>query len=73
MLVKDSNGRECEISVYGRFDDDIQIDSAVYTDDGTDVPDDQVEFLYDHYASEIYEHWFENQIGAAESYYEGDR
>jgi hypothetical protein len=73
MLVKDSKGLGVEISVYGSCDDDIQIDSAVYVSTGLDVDDTEIDFIQDTYASEIYDYWFENQVGAAESYCEGDR
>ncbi len=74
MIVKDSKGREVEIGgFHGRDRDDIQIGEAAYTDDGSDVSDDEMEHIYDAYASEIDQAWYENQMDAAEAFYEGER
>lgn len=72
--VKDSNGRDVYISVYGKYEDDIQIDEAFYDDEvGGDVPDEEIDFIFDNYSDAIYDDWFENQVGAAEAWGEGDR
>ena len=74
MIVKDKSGREIEISVYGQYEDDIEITDAAYCDNlDEEVPDSVIDYIMDKYASEIYNEWFENQCGAAEYYYEGDR
>ena len=73
MNVKDSKGREAEIQVGGRNRDDIQITSATYTDDGSDVPDNEVEHIQNAYSADIDAEWYENKIGLAEAYAEGDR
>ena len=70
MLVQDSKGREVEISVYGRYDDDIQIDEAVYVDGDEEVPEEEIEYISETYADEIYQEWTENQACAAEAYYD---
>jgi len=70
MLVKDSKGKEVEIFVYGQHDDDIQIDEAYYTNDNSEVSDDEIEWIMDSYASDIYDEWYQNQVCAAESYYD---
>jgi hypothetical protein len=73
MIVKDSKGKEVEISVYGNDPDDIQIDEAFYVETKEDVSDDEIQYIYDAYSDSIYESWLDKQIGAAEAYYEGDR
>jgi hypothetical protein len=73
MMCRDSKHREVEIEL-GGASDDIQVTSAVYTDEqGGDVPDDEVEWIYENYAESIYVAWYEQKQGEAEYYYEGDR
>lgn len=66
MIVKDKAGREIEISVYGRYEDDIQIDSAQYVDGDDEVSEETCEYIYEHYQSELYEAWFDQQCGRAD-------
>jgi hypothetical protein len=66
MIVKDSTGREVYITVYGRYIDDIEIDEAYYMDDESDVPNDEIDFILDNYASEIEEAWMDRQCSMAE-------
>jgi len=73
MLVKNNDGREIEIHVYGNHSDDIQIDEAFYLDSNDDVTDEDIEYIMDYYADDIYLQWYENKCGQAEAYYEGDR
>lgn len=73
MLVKDKNGREIEITVYGRYGDDIEIDEAYYTDTDEEVGEDVIEYIYENYADEMYEEWVDHMVGIAESRYEGER
>lgn len=74
MIVKDENGRELEISVYGSFGDDIQIDDAHYLDDHDAlVTDDTIEYIYETYPNELQDEWLDRQMARAERYSEGDR
>jgi hypothetical protein len=73
MKVKDKSGRQIEISVYGRYEDDIQIDEAYYTDSEEEVSDETLDYIYSQYADAMYEEWYDNKVGEAEYYYEGDR
>ena len=75
MLVKDSAGREVEIGHVSGYQDDIQIEDAWYTDEsiGPEVPDDEIDFIYNEYATELYDLWYQNKVSQAEYYYEGDR
>jgi hypothetical protein len=70
MLVQDKEGREIELSVCGKYDDDIQIDDAFYADDDSEVADETIDWIQDQYASEIYDEWYQNRIGAAEAAYD---
>lgn len=69
MIFKDKTGRVIDISIYGARDD-IQIDSAVYEDTGEDVPDEVIDYLYDHYSDALYELCEENAIADAEFQWE---
>lgn len=73
MLVMDSTGRQAQIEVYGKHDDDIQIVEAYYLDTGEDLHDEEVDYIMRTYDSEIYQEWYENQIAAAEAYHDRDR
>lgn len=73
MKVKDKDGREIQISVSGRYEDDIQIDEAYYVDSEEEVLDDVIDYIQSQYADEIYQEWYENKCGEAEYLYEGDR
>ena len=73
MLVKDSKGLEARIEITGDYDDDIQINEAVYINSGLDVCDKEVDFIMDKYAAEINQEWFENRACYAEYACEGDR
>jgi len=67
MIVKDEAGREIEIEIYGKYEDDINIDSAIYLDTGEYVPDSVVNYILDAYAGDIYEEWYQNQVMRAEA------
>ena len=73
MIVKDQLDREIEISIYGLYEDDIQIDEAAYFDSEEEVSDETIEYILDTYADAIYAEWHDNKVGEAESYYGGDR
>ena len=45
---------ELELTGWGDNGDGIEIASAVYTDTGEDVSDDDVNTIFDHWADEIY-------------------
>lgn len=68
MKAKDSQGREVEVTLYGADADDIQIASAEYTDPGLEptVEESEIHWIEREYAAEIYEHWIEDRICAAE-------
>jgi hypothetical protein len=70
----DSSGRAvCDVEVSG-YGDDIYIESATYDDtDAQPVPDTELDWMQDTFAAELAELAFENAIGAAESYWEGER
>lgn len=77
MIVYDKNERPIEIGhVYGRYEDDIRVDDVVYLDDGTDVPDEVIEYLYQQYAAELYDEWYQGKVGEgdalADAYRDGD-
>lgn len=71
--ITDSKGREVEITVYGKYEDDIEISTATYVDDDSDLPEEEVDHVLNHYQDAIYEMWYENRCGAAEAFAEGDR
>jgi hypothetical protein len=74
MQVNDKNGNEIEISVSGRYEDDIQIEEAYYVDETLgEVSDETINYIQDNYAEDIYESWFDKQLGMSESIWEGDR
>lgn len=72
-MITDSKGREVYISVYGRDADDIEIDEAYYVDNNDDVPEKEIEYIMDVFSDEIYDKWYDLQIGYAESFYEMDQ
>lgn len=78
MRLKDKDGRELEIRVWGNNEEDIQIDDAWYVDTN-EVPTEEVlQQLEYTYSKEIYEQWYEENaerldyegIKRAEDYYE---
>jgi RNA binding exosome subunit len=71
MKIYDKNNREVELEVFGHYSDDIQIISAYYVDDNSEVPDHICDWIQDNYADAIFEQWLEQQQGIAESYFEG--
>lgn len=71
MIVKDGS-REVEIEVSGSHDE-AMIESGVYVDDGSEVPEDVLDRLQHEYAGEIAQEVLEQMIGRAEAFYEGDR
>lgn len=73
MILKDQDGRDVELYVSGRYEDDITIDEIYYLDSSDDVSDETIDYIYDTYAEEIYQCWYEKQIGAAEDRWEGER
>ena len=73
MIVKSATGREIELDNISGPDDDIQIGSAEYVDGIGEVSDADLDFVYEAYAEKLSEHVFQNAVGAAEAFYEGDR
>ena len=72
MIVTDQNDREVEVTVGGRYSDDIEIEDAQYTDSLDIVSDETIEYIQTHYQEEMAEAWFEDQIEQSD-YFEGDR
>ncbi len=62
MYVKLQDGREIEISVYGKYVDDLQFDCD------EELDDDAVEHIQTNYADEMYEEWMEQRITQADYY-----
>lgn len=74
MLVRNSKNEELEITgVCGRYEDDIEITDIQYVNRDDEVSDEDVDYVMNNYASDIYDMWYENQVGAAEYLYEGER
>ena len=71
MIVKDKNNREVEITVSGRDHDDIEISDAIFVDNpDEEVPDEVVDYIWDTYADDLYQEWYENMVCEAEYYYD---
>jgi len=71
MLVKNKLGQEIEIeSIYGKYENDIQIGCAYYVDTNKDISDEDLEYIYENYQQELYEKWYENQACQAEYYWD---
>lgn len=71
MKVFDKEGRELEVTLYGKYEDDIQIDEIYYTDSDEEVSDSVIEYIYDKYSDKMYEEWFMDRCSDGESFYEG--
>ena len=71
MRARDSKGREVDIQLYGSDADDIQIASAEYTESDDTVEESEIYWIEREYAAEIYEHWMDDRICAAEYAAEG--
>ena len=59
MRVKDSNGREVYVSLRGLGPNNTKIDEIYYTDDKTDLPPHEVEFIESRY--DLYTLWLDRQ------------
>lgn len=69
MIATLANGREVEFNVCGKYEDDIQIADACYTDAPTvDVTDEDLEYIMDNYQDEMYEAWMDARVSAADFY-----
>lgn len=64
MILKNSEGREIEITVRGA-EDDVQIDSAQYVDSGEEVPDSEIDWIMDNCGDELYQAYMERCIDMA--------
>jgi hypothetical protein len=75
MPWKDSAGRVVvDVEICFESDScDSFIESAFYADDGTAVPDVELEWLTEAYADAIAMEHFECAIGRASDFYEGER
>jgi hypothetical protein len=63
-MITDSKGRQVmEVEVYGKYDDDIQVMSAIYADTGDTVPDDELDYIAEWHADSIYEIWLNQHSG----------
>lgn len=70
MVRKNAEGREIEFTVYGKYEDDIQITDANYLDGDEDVAESDILYLLDTYQDAIYMAWVENMQGYADSLYD---
>lgn len=68
MILKNELGEEILVTVSGKYEDDIQIESAEFVSRNGEVPDEDIEFLQDKFADEIYEAWMELRIAQADYY-----
>jgi len=67
MRVFNQAGDTVNITVGGRYSDDIQINSAEFEmHPELDVPDTDIEWILENHADEIYQEWLENRIDEAE-------
>jgi len=73
MLVNDSQGREVEIQVGGRYEDDIQIEEATYVNSDIEVSEEEIDYIYETYPDSLYEAWLEMGIRRAEDYCDMER
>lgn len=74
IKAKDQHGRALEFSVFGRYEDDIEIDEIYYLDETLgEVDDETVDYVLNAYSTEIYEEWQENMIARAEDWNDYDR
>lgn len=65
MLIKLANGREVDImNVTGKYEDDLCIDGAYYTDTDAEVSDQDLEDIYENHYDAIYELWFQKRVDA---------
>ena len=65
MIVKDEQGREIELTLGGCNEDDIQIELINYVDSDEGVSEETIEYIYQTYADEMFEHWVDTMIGAS--------
>ena len=66
-------GREVEIDkVTGKYEDDLMVEKAYYTDDDTELDEEELDELQTEYASDIHQMWYEDKCCEAEYYYDGD-
>lgn len=72
MIFTDKDGREIELEVSGRYEDDVQIDNAWYTnaDDKEDVTDDTLDYIRDTQGDKLVDLWFEHQRDEADFRYD---
>jgi len=66
MLVKDRQGREIEITVFGTAADDVQINEAFYLFSDEDVSESTIDYILDTYGAELEQEWFESQVSRAD-------
>lgn len=71
---RDSGGRiVVDVEFESNGDGSAYVSSAKYDDDGSTVPENEIDYLTDAYPESCDEYAFESAVMAAESYYEGDR
>ena len=69
IRAKDENGNDLEFSIYGKYDDDIQIDEIYYINSEDEVSETTIDYVMDRYSNDIYEEWLMNQVDAAEAWH----
>lgn len=67
------DGNKVEVESYITGEGYMQIECAYYTATEEDLTDDEIYQLEEKYMDHLSELYFENQVAAAEYYYEGDR
>jgi hypothetical protein len=76
MTVKDSKGRECEIDFNSDAYDYFEITGGIYLDDKSEVPQDEIDWIADRYAGDIFEDIASNaadrSLDAWKAYSRGD-
>lgn len=73
MVLKDSNGRECEVEFEFNGDGSAYIESGVYLDTGAEVEDVELDWMNDEYPDACDSASFGRALMQAEAWFEGDR
>lgn len=69
MLLYIADGTEIEVTVSGRYDDDIQlIDAQFPGNPERDPTDAELDWVLNHHAERIYEKWVEMRMEMAQDY-----
>lgn len=66
MLLADSRGRACECTIAFNRDGTAYLESGIYFDNETEVPNDELEWMQDNYVDKLEEQAFERVISRAD-------